>query len=137
MNEYSTDQSDITDFQEQEVHLRDYLAIIFKRKTTVLTVLVITFLAVFIKTYTETPIYTASSQVLIERNNSSSAIERGTSYYRWDPEFLTTQFELIRSKNVTLRVVNELKLDKKYRHYFFTKEKEGLFTFLSSFTDGI
>jgi len=124
------------DTPEQEIHLRDYVSVILKRKTTVLTFLVITFLTVFIATYTATPIFTASSQVLIERNYSSSAIE-GNSYYRWDPEFLSTQFELIRSTNVAKRVVAELKLDTKYKHYFFAEEKEGLFSFLSSFKTGI
>ncbi len=124
------------DPQEQEIHLRDYITVILKRKTTVLTFLAITFLTVFIATYTATPIYTASSQVLIERNYSSSAIE-GNSYYRWDPEFLATQFELIRSTNVAKRVVTQLKLDTKYKHYFFAEQKEGLFTFLSTFKTGI
>lgn len=137
MNNSYSSQPTIEDFQEQEIHLRDYLKVIAKRKMTVLTVLVLTFLTVVVATYTTVPYYTASSQILIERNNSSSAIERGASYFRWDPDFLTTQFELIRSTNVTHRVVKQLKLDTKYRHYFFTKEKEGLFTFFSTFKDGI
>ncbi len=132
-----TQQPVFQDVQEQEIHLRDYISVILKRKTTVLTFLAITFLTVFIATYTATPIYTASSQVLIERNTSSNAIESGNSYYRWDPEFLTTQFELIRSTDVTHRVVKQLQLDTKYRHYFFSEEKEGLFSFLSSFKTGI
>jgi len=132
-----TQQPAFQDVQEQEIHLRDYISVILKRKTTVLTFLAITFLTVFIATYTATPIYTASSQVLIERNTSSNAIESGNSYYRWDPDFLTTQFELIRSTDVAQRVVKQLQLDTKYRHYFFSEEKEGLFSFLSSFKTGI
>ncbi len=117
--------------QEEEIHLRDYLRIISKRRTTVATFFVITFLSVLIATYTATPLYTASSQVLIERNNGSGGIDR-TTYIRWDPEFLATQFELIRSPNVTRRVVTSLKLDTKYKHYFLTEKKEGLFSFISS-----
>jgi polysaccharide biosynthesis transport protein len=124
------------DFQEQEIHLRDYIRLILKRKTTVLTFLILTFLIVLIKTYTTTPLYTASTQVLIEKNFGSSSIERGSAYIRWDPDFLTTQFELIRSTNVTRRVVEQLKLDTRYRHFFFTEQKEGLFSFLSTFKEG-
>jgi len=113
------------DTPEQEIHLRDYVSVILKRKTTVLTFLVITFLTVFIATYTATPIFTASSQVLIERNYSSSAIE-GNSYYRWDPEFLSTQFELIRSTNVAKRVVAELKLDTNISTIFLPKKRRTL-----------
>lgn len=116
--------------EEQEIHLRDYWLVILKRKTTVITFLVITFLTVFIATYTATPYFTASSQVLIERNESGGI--DGRSYYRWDPEFLTTQFELIRSTNVAHNVVKTLKLDTQYRHYFFEPEKEGFSTYLST-----
>lgn len=132
----NSEQPSFNDPLEQEIHLRDYLSIVSKRKTTVITFLVITFLTVIIATYTATPMYTASSQVLIERNYGSSAIE-GNSYFRYEPDFLGTQFELIRSINVAQRVVKELKLDTKYRHYFFEKKEEGLFTFISSFKSGI
>jgi polysaccharide biosynthesis transport protein len=123
--------------QEQEIHLRDYIRVIVKRKMTVITFLVITFLTIFIATYTATPFYTASSQVLIERNYGSSAIERTMPYVPYDPEFLSTQFELIRSANVAHRVVAQLQLDTKYKHYFFSKQKEGLFSFISTFKKGI
>jgi len=122
MNTIPSTQPAFKDLQEQEIHLRDYVSVILKRKTTVLTFLIITFLTVFIATYTATPIYTASSQVLIEKNTSSSAIVGGNSYSRWDPDFLTTQFELIRSTSVTHRVVKQLQLDTKYKHYFFTEK---------------
>ena len=117
------------DVEEQEIHLRDYWLVVVKRKTTVLTFLILTFLTVFIATYTATPIYTASSQVLIERNESGGI--DGRSYFRWDPEFLTTQFELIKSANVAHNVVETLKLDTQYRHYFFQPKKEGLSTYFS------
>lgn len=117
--------------QEQEIHLRDYLDVIVKRKAMILTFLTITFVTVFISTYTQTPIYSAYSQVLIERNSNSSAIE-GSSYNSYDPQFLATQFELIRSSNVAQNVVKRLQLDTKYKHYFFEPRKEGLFTYLST-----
>ncbi len=137
MNNPASPQPVIQNPQEQEIHLRDYIQVLTKRKTTVLTFLTITFLTVFIATYTATPLYTASSQVLIERNYGSSAIENTMSYIPWDPEFLSTQFELIRSTNVTHRVVEKLQLDTRYRHYFFEKKEEGLFSFISTTKNGI
>lgn len=116
---------------EQEIHLRDYVQVITKRKATVLTFLIITFLTVFVATYTATPYYSASSQVMIERNDGGSAIEGNAGYYRWDPDFLSTQFELIKSPNVARKVVEKLQLDTKYRHYFFETPSEGLFTYIS------
>ncbi len=134
-NTFSFDQPDSPQNQEQEIHLRDYIRIITKRKMTVLTILVITFLTVVIATFTATPYYTASSQVLIEKNFTPTSLE--STYNYWDPDFLTTQFELIRSINVSRRVVDQLQLDSKYRHYFFEPEKDGLSTYLSSLKSGI
>lgn len=123
--------------QEQEIHLRDYLQIVIKRKATILTFFALTFLTVFIATYTKTPYYTSSSQVLIERNFGSNAISKMTGYARWDPDFLTTQFEIIKSPNVAHNVVKALQLDTKYRHYFFETKEDGLFTYLSTIKSGL
>jgi len=112
------------DNQEQEIHLRDYLRVLMKRKKTVITFLALTFFTVIIATFTATPYYTASSQVLIERNYASGALENSNPYIYYDPDFLTTQFELIRSSNVAHRVVKTLQLDVKYRHYFLEDNKE-------------
>lgn len=134
-NTFSPEQSNLPQNQEEEIHLRDYIRVISKRKMTVLTFLVITFLTVFIATYTATPYYTAASQVLIEKNIGPSSLENNRMY--WDPDFLTTQFELIRSINVCRRVVKQLQLDSKYKHYFFEPRKDGLFTYLSSLKNGV
>lgn len=122
---------------EQEIHLRDYLRVIRKRRKTILSFLILTVLTVVIATTTTTPIFTASSQVLIERNTNSNGIDRNTPYLRYDPEFLSTQYELIRSANVARRVVEKLHLDTRYRHYFFTEEQGGIMGFVSSSLQGL
>lgn len=132
---FSTESSAPQFDQEQEIHLRDYLRVILKRKLIILTFLAITFLTVFIATYTATPYYIASSQVLIERNYISNSLDN--SRIRWDPEFLNTQFQIIRSVNVTRRVVKQLQLDTKYKHYFFEPPQKGLRTYLSSLKQGV
>jgi len=124
------------DFQEQEIHLRDYVRVIIKRKITVITFLAITFLTVVIATFTATPYYTASSQVLIEKNIGSNKLTGGGNYIPYDPDFQTTQFELIRSPNVARRVVKQLQLDTKYRNYFFEKSADSP-SFLSTITSGV
>ncbi|MCF8055331.1 MAG: polysaccharide biosynthesis tyrosine autokinase [Desulfocapsa sp.] len=123
MNDSFAPEQHINQTAEEEIpHLRDYLRIITKRKLTILTIFVIILLITIIRTYTTTPIYTASSHVLIERNLSPSALDTGI-YSSYDPNFMATQLELIRSTNVALKVVNRLELDTKYRHYFFNNEK--------------
>lgn len=110
------------EFEEQEIHLRDYLRIITKRKYIILTILSIVFLATAVKTFTTTPIYTAASQVLIEKNYGSKGLD---DQYRFDPDFLDTQAEIIKSANVAEKVVANLRLADRYRHYFFKDEKTG------------
>ncbi len=103
---------------EQEIHLRDYIRVLQKRKMTVLTFLAITFFMVVIVTFSSTPFYTATTQVLIEKNLGAGGLEGARPYNYWDPDFLTTQFEIIRSDNVARRVVEKLQLDTRYKQYF-------------------
>jgi len=120
----------------QEINLRYYFSVLRKRQTTVLTFFIITVLVVIVATFSITPLYTASSQVLIEENLGDNTIERGYSYRRYDPQFLDTQFKIITSFNVVKRVIQRLHLNDKYRNYFLKKEKNQ-FLFLKSFKEKI
>jgi polysaccharide biosynthesis transport protein len=124
-----------SDAQEQEIHLRDYIRVLRKRKKTILTFFALIFGTAIIGTFSVTPYYTASTQVLIEKNHASGPLENSSFYY--DPDFLTTQFEIIRSINVARRVVKNLQLDIQYRHYFLADNKEGAFPFLSNLKKGM
>ena len=108
--------------EEEEMHLRDYLLIIKKRQMVILTVLGIIFFSTVVATFTATPFFSASSQVLIERNRSNSGLEYQS--YSYEPEFLDTQTEIIQSVNVARKVVDQLKLATSYRQYFIYNEKE-------------
>jgi len=103
---------------EPEIHLRNYFQVLLKRKFLIITILFFTALVTVVKTFTAIPLYTASSDVLIERNRGNRGLQTDY-YYSWDPEFLATQSEIIRSVNVAARVVDNLKLNTKYHHYFF------------------
>jgi polysaccharide biosynthesis transport protein len=120
-----------TTVNRTEIHLRDYFAVIKKRRMTVFTFLTLTILLVSIVTFSITPLYTASSQVLIEKNLGENSIENSYSYRRYDPQFLGTQFNIITSFNVVRRVVEQLQLDTKYRDYFLKEEKNQLVFFKS------
>ncbi len=115
------------DREEEEMHLRDYLLIIKKRQIVILIVLGCIFFSTVVATFTATPIYSASSQVLIERNRSNSGLEYQAASY--EPEFLDTQTEIIQSVNVARKVVDRLQLATTYRQYFLKKEKESFAPF--------
>ena len=98
--------------------LIDYLRIIQKWKWLVMTVAAIIFLTTALSTFSKIPLYTATTDVLVEKNQEKGRIEGLSTYIAWDPDFKATQFELIRSFNVALRAVQNQQLDTEYRHYF-------------------
>jgi len=110
--------------EEQEIHLRDYLRVILKRRVVVAIFFVVTVLAVLIGTLRMTPIYEASTQVLVEKNESTS-LTKNPYYTGYDPEFFETQRQLILSQSVARKVVAILELDKKWKSYFPDKENKA------------
>jgi capsular exopolysaccharide synthesis family protein len=98
--------------EEQDIHLRKYLSIIFKRRYTVYTFFAIVFAITLIKTFSTTPVYTATTKVLIEKNERAS-IPALNPYLDYDPDFNETQYQLIKSLSVAQRVVKMLALDQK------------------------
>ena len=115
-----------------EIHLRDYIAVIKKRNATIITFLILTVLFVTIASFSMTPLYTASSQVLIEKNLGENSIENTYSSRRYDPTFLETHFKIITSFNVIQRVVHQLQLDTKYKSYFLKEGSSQFFFFKKS-----
>ncbi|MEW6594354.1 MAG: polysaccharide biosynthesis tyrosine autokinase [Thermodesulfobacteriota bacterium] len=110
---------------EQEIHLRDYLRVILKRRTLVANFFVVTVVLVLIGTFAATPRYEATTQLLIEKNEANP-MAKGMGYPAFDPEFLETQYQIIKSFNVSRKVVSLLALDTKYPQYFGGGEKGGL-----------
>lgn len=119
---------------EQEIHLRDYLLILQKRKFIVLTLLALVFLTTAIVTFSTTPIYTSAVEVLIERNRGTPGLE--SQYYYYDPDFLETQSSIVKSAKVARRVVDSLKLATTYRSYFLEEKKDEP-SFFASIRAGI
>ena len=108
--------------QKPEIHLRDYIRIILKRKATVFSFFLITFLVVVVGTFTTTPRYLASTKVLIEKNEVNPLLG-GRYYTPRDYEFIETQSQIITSKSVARRVVKILDLGKNYQSYFPDMQK--------------
>ncbi|MBU2537520.1 MAG: polysaccharide biosynthesis tyrosine autokinase [Proteobacteria bacterium] len=117
---------------DQEIHLRDYYHVIKKRRNLVCLFAAITFALVCLVTFAVTPLYEADTQVLIEKNKESDLTVAG-GMISYDPEFLQTQFEIIKSNNVVYRVIDRLKLDTQYRRHFL-KDTDG---FLSASLDTV
>ena len=109
--------------EEKEIHLRDYIGILLKRKYTVYTVFSIVFAVTLIATFSVTPVYLATTKVLIEKNEPSNMTALNPYYYSWDPDFNETQYQLIKSFSVAQRVVRTLALDQKNSAEIGLKER--------------
>ena len=106
--------------EPQEIHIRDYLRILSKRRAIVITFFIIVVTVVTIATFTVTPVYKANIRILIEKNESNPL--DSNPFVRYDPEFLATQNEIIKSFNVAKSVVKALSLDTAYSGHFFPEE---------------
>ncbi len=116
---------------EKEIHLNDYLRIIRKRRILIALVAIFIFIAVAAVTFTMPAQYKATTELLIE-NIKQDSLSRDSRDNRRDPEFMATQYQIIKSKSVARKVVKQLALDTKYASYFITesddtpKSKKGL-----------
>ena len=55
--------------REEEIDLRDYFRILLKRRWTIMAIFALVVLYVAVHTFTATPIYRASSRIVIEKEN--------------------------------------------------------------------
>lgn len=92
--------------------IRQYLAILHKRRALVVTCLLVSLVAATLYNYTTRPIYQATAQILIDRRAQSVL---PTTADRLDAAELTdmaTQLELLRGRAVSEKVVEKLQLHK-------------------------
>jgi len=113
--------------EEREIHLRDYLKVIDKRRYTVYTVFILVFIIVLIGTLSSTPIYKATTKVLIEKGPPADLM-RNYYYIPYDPEFYETQYQLIKSRSVARKVVEKLKLGSRPNQWLAEKEGDSPIT---------
>ena len=80
-------------------------------------------LTVIIATFTATPMYRSAAKVMIERN-TASALTGSYRYTPYDPEFIETQTQLIKSAAVIEQAIKNLNPDKIYDSFLSIKKKQ-------------
>lgn len=123
----------IEEEREEEIDLRDYLRVVLKRKWTVITVFTVIVVTVAIHTFTATPIYQASTRLVIDKENPNvvsiqevMAVDAsGTDYYQ-------TQYKIMESRTVAREVIRRLHLGESEE--FFPKPKDD---FISNLTRSV
>ena len=120
--------------QEEELHLRDYLKVIVKRRYSVLTLSLLIIVVASIGIFSSTPIYRATTKILIDKE-SSNIVNLRDPYYEgyYSEEYYNTQMQLIQSTAVASKVVKNLDLNRSLEpHQPAGKTGEGV---LSGFRD--
>lgn len=102
---------DRRDADPDEIDLLAYWHIILKRRRLIASVLAGMIALALLLTLMTQPQYRAAVLVQVEKEAPPIVQSGGTQYYdSWDPEFLTTQYELLKSRALAERVANELDL---------------------------
>jgi len=96
---------------EEEIHIRDYLAVLAKRRWTLAAVFFLTVVATAVLTFSATPIYLAQSAIIIEKENPNLlSIQEVLAVDTTDTDYYQTQYQLIESRAVAREVVRRLDL---------------------------
>ena len=99
---------------DDEIDLLAYWHILVKRRRLIIAVLAAVVALALLFTLTATPIYRATTVLQLEKEGIQvvqvNGIQPGGDG-GWDPEFLQTQYELIRSQSLAERVANEMNID--------------------------
>jgi succinoglycan biosynthesis transport protein ExoP len=104
--------STVVNYQEpEEVHLRDYLGVIMKRKWVVLTFLASVVIITMAFTLATTPQYKATVVIRIgDTQNSSDPLKILQTSQQ--PDYYQTQYEILKSDTLAERVIRKLDLGK-------------------------
>jgi succinoglycan biosynthesis transport protein ExoP len=96
---------------EEEVHLRDYLSVIMKRKWVVLTFLASVMIITMVITFTTIPQYTSTAVIKIgETQNGSDPLKILQTSQQ--PDYYQTQYEILKSDTLAENVIRKLDLGK-------------------------
>lgn len=99
---------------DDEIDLLAYWHILVKRRRLIITVLAAVVAIALLLTLLATPIYRATTVLQLDKSGTQvvrvDGLQPGEMDGR-DPEFLQTQYELLKSRSLAERVANELNLD--------------------------
>jgi capsular exopolysaccharide synthesis family protein len=98
-------------FDEGEVHLRDYLDVIYRRKWVVIVTLLLVFSFVAISALSETPLFLAKGTIQVSpKAKLVTSLQDVDESYLKSQEFMATQISLLQSERLLTRVLNVMDL---------------------------
>src|SRR4051794_29651537 len=95
----------------QEVHLLDYVKVLYKRRWTAITVFLLVFGSVTVYTFTTTPIFEARTRLLIETEERNVVnFKQVVDEDQTKADYYQTQYNILQSRVLARRTLEQLKL---------------------------
>jgi capsular exopolysaccharide synthesis family protein len=107
--------SNATYTPENEVHLLDRLAVLYRYRRLCATVFILVTAAMIIQGYSAVKVYQAQARLLIEDERSTAVpgLQTDQNQFYEDPEpYYQTQYKILKGRDLMRRVVHKLHLDK-------------------------
>ena len=106
-----------------EVHLMDYVRVLYKRRWIAITAFLVVFVSVVVYTFTQTPIYAAKVQLMIEPENQNvvsfkEVLEQDKS----TTDYYQTQYKILQSRALARQTIESLGL---WNHPEFAGKEAG------------
>ena len=118
-----------------DVHLLDYVRVLYKRRRTATTVFVLVLLATAVYTFTATPIYEARTRLIIESDDPNivsfkEVIDKGPA----ESDYYQTQYNILQSRTLARHTLDDLRL---WNDPLFGAAPAGPLSRLRSFAAGL
>ncbi len=118
--------TELWDFQEEPLHLTDYIRIIYRGRWLIVVSFVVVFLAAVYYTLTTPPTYEAATTLLIESSNSMERDFFNLTAFGNQANLINNQIEILKSRNIADRVIRRLeKSDVRDSLRLFQPNEEG------------
>lgn len=128
-------------FEEYEpaenVHLRDYLSVILRRKWIVITFFISIVVTVTISSFLMKPVYRSTAVIKIDKETPNVLAFKDVQLEKPDEDYYTTQYKILKSRNVAKKTIQRLNLDKNPDFNPMAAESPGIFSSIKSSLGGI
>lgn len=99
------------DADRDEIHLTDYIKVLYKRRWMALAVFLVIVGSVTARTFTATPIYQASATLLIEADNPNFvSFKEVIDEQQAKADYYQTQYNILKSRSLARKTMEELGL---------------------------
>jgi capsular exopolysaccharide synthesis family protein len=122
----------------REVHLLDYVRILYKRRYLAITVFLVIVGAVAVYTFTATPIFEARASLLIEVDNPNVVdFKQVIDEQQAKADYYQTQYNLLQSRSLARKTLDSLKLwENPYFAPTASAKGSGFFAWIGGFFGG-